>query len=376
MSVTNMFDLNINQTTSLIAAVGHTNTVLVLGHMGTGKTSILKMLKNPDLYPQFKNHVPVYFDCTTKDIGDMALPRVVRHEETGNEYATFVPNEEMGLHLDRPLLLLIDEFGKAFPGVKLAALRLMLEREFGGHKLHPDSRIFATSNLAAEGVNDLLPPHALNRLIVVRMRKPTPTEWVEDFAINAGVHPVLCAWVQETPAAFQSFEEVTNPDAKEEEGGNHMIFHPKVKRPAFVTPRSLAAASHILYQSKVLGDAVMQAALVGTIGQAAAGKLAAYLHAYEDIPSLESIKTDPRNAKIPSTAMGTLMVVYRTLALLERGWIDAWMDYLDRLDEKAQAVFVNQARSEKYRLREQVWKSSKMRDWCMAKGYMFAAEKK
>lgn len=372
----NMFDLNINQTANLIAAVGATNTVLVLGHMGSGKTSLLKILKDERRFPQFKNHVPVYFDCTTKDLGDMALPRVARHEETGNEYATFVPNEELGLHLGKPILLLIDEFGKAFPGVKLAALRLMLEREFGGHKLHPDSRIIATSNLAAEGVNDLLPPHALNRLLVVRMRKASATEWVEDYAISAGAHPAICAWVQETPACFQSFEEVANPDAPEEEGGNHLIYHPKVKRPAFVTHRSMAAASNILYKRDVLGEAVTQAALVGTIGQAAAGKLMAYLHAYEDIPSLESIKTAPLNAKIPSTAMGTLMTVYRTLVLLDKGWINAWMDYLGRLDTKAQAVFVNQVRAERYKLRDDVMKNMKFTQWCHTNGYMFAADKK
>ena len=62
---------------------------------------------------------------------------------------------------------MVDEYGKANPAVKNAMLRLMLERKIGSYTLHPDSLVFATTNLGAEGVGDLLPPHARNRMTVI-----------------------------------------------------------------------------------------------------------------------------------------------------------------------------------------------------------------
>jgi energy-coupling factor transporter ATP-binding protein EcfA2 len=102
-----MYDLTLSQAVDLITAIGTKRTVLVEGHMGSGKTSMLKMLAK-----KFPDHVPVYFDCTTKDLMDLGAPKVVRHEETGHEYLTMVPNEELGLHFDKPIILLFDEIGK------------------------------------------------------------------------------------------------------------------------------------------------------------------------------------------------------------------------------------------------------------------------
>ena len=42
------------------------------------------------------------------------------------------------------------------------------------------------------------------------------------------------------------------------------------------------------------------------------------------------------------------MVVYRTLASLEKDWLDPWMDYLVRLDKEAQGMFANGVRAPKY----------------------------
>ena len=129
---------------------------------------------------------------------------------------------------------MIDEFGKANPSVKNGMMRIMLERP----NMHKESIIFATTNLGAEGVGDLLLPHHRNRITVIRMKKPNATAWIEDFALNAGIHPSLIMWVKEHgEQLFQSFEDIEKPD--DEVGGNPYIYHPQAQRPAFVTPRSL-----------------------------------------------------------------------------------------------------------------------------------------
>ena len=82
------------------------------------------------------------------------------------------------------------------------------------------SIIFATTNLGAEGVGDLLPPHARNRITVVTARKSTSDEFI-DWGISNGVDHSVLGFVREFPQVLQGFEDVKNPD------DNPYIFHPK-----------------------------------------------------------------------------------------------------------------------------------------------------
>ena len=366
MSLNTMYDVSLQQAINIIRLGGHKNTVLLQGHIGTGKSSALKVLAE-----MFPKHRPVYFDCTTKDLGDIMIPRIKDATALGGACAQFVPHEELGLHIDGPIILMIDEYGKANPAVKNAMLRTMLEREMGSYKLHPDSIIFATTNLGAEGVGDLLPAHARNRLTVVKMRKPTNVEWIEDFALNAGVDHTMLAWVQDNPQVFATFEDIKDPQ------DNKFIFHPAdPSRVSFVTPRSLEKASNWLKIRDRLTDKVLMAALMGTVGSEAAANLNTYVRVADQLPSLDSIKKDPMGAVVPSSASAVCMVVHRTLQTIDKTWMDAWMDYASRLDKEAQTMFAMQVRRPNYNKQAEVVTNKKFTAWCMANNYVFAADKK
>jgi hypothetical protein len=270
---------------------------------------------------------------------------------------------------------MIDEFGKANPSVKNGMMRIMLERAIGSKKLHPDSIIFATTNIGAEGVGDLLQPHHRNRITVVRVKKPTATDWIEGFALNAGIHPSMILWVKEHgEQLFQSFEEIDNPD--DQVGGNPYIYHPKVQRNAFVTPRSLELASHWLWAKDRISGSALKSALIGTIGDRAGSDLGAYIHLVDELPKQDDIKNNPETAKVPSTASAIVMVVYRALATMNRELVDPWMVYLNRLDKEAQGLFAMQVRNPKYQKQSVVMQSKKFVEWCMANNYMFTADTK
>lgn len=359
---TNIFALSLNQIANMIKHGGNKRTVLVQGHMGTGKSSLLKTLS-----AELPKHTPCYFDCTTKDLGDISIPSLQSVEQDG--CVKFVPNEELGVHLNKPIILMIDEYGKANPAVKNAMLRLMLERKVVGYELHKDSLIFATTNLGAEGVGDLLPPHARNRLTVVPSRKPDHMEWIE-WGINNGVDHTVLGWVKDNPQVFASFEDVNNPDE------NPYIYHPKSARAAFVTPRSLEAASDWVKQRDVLDEQTLTAALIGTIGERGALDLVSYVKMLDQMPSLESIKTSPATATLPESAAVKALVVFRTLVNISKDWMDPWMEYMVRLDPEAQAMFANGVRSKDYTKRSVVMTNKKFTEWAMANNYMFAADKK
>jgi len=363
-----LYAQTLDEVTDSIMATGSLLTTLVQGHMGTGKSSILKVLAE-----RLPTHVPCYFDCTTKDLGDLMVPKILGVDDD-SQFVKFVPNEEMGMHHSKPIILMVDEFGKANPSVKNGMMRIMLERTMGTKKLHPDSIVFATTNLGAEGVGDMLMPHHRNRITTVRMKKPTAVEWIENYAFNAGIHPSLILWVKEHgEQLFQSFEDVENPN--DDVGGNPYIYHPQAPRPAFVTPRSLELASHWLWAKDKISDNALKSNLIGTIGDRAGSDLGAYIRLVDDLPKQEEIKNDPKNAKVPTTSSAVCMVVYRALATIDRTWLDAWMDYLSRLDKEAQGLFAMQVRNPKYAKQSMVMTNKKFTEWCMANNFMFTADK-
>ena len=356
-----MYALNLDQCMELIKAIGHRCTVLMQGDMGTGKSSVLYEIAKQT---GFK---PIYFDCTTKDLGDLMIPSLQSIEKDG--CVRMIPNEELGVHLDEPVIVNIDEFGKANPSVKNGMLRLMLERKIGSYELHPDSIVFATTNKGSEGVGDMLPPHARNRLTVVQTRKTNHMDWIE-WGINNGIDATLLGWVKDNPQLMASFEDVKDPDE------NPYIFHPQQQRAAFVTPRSLHKASDILKQREAFDDQTLTAALMGTIGDRGAMDLMSFVKLADQLPSLQSVKDDPKNAKVPDSAAAICMVVYRTLAALEKDWLNAWMDYLPRLDTEAQALFANGVRAPKYSKQAMVMQNKKFTEWAMKNSHLYSADKK
>ena len=359
-----MYALSLDECVASIVANGANRTLLVQGDMGTGKSSMLDMLEE-----ELPDHAPCYFDCTTKDLGDIMIPNIV-DAGTDKSYVRFSTNEELGAHLDKPIILMIDEYGKANPGVKNALLRLMLERKAGSYTLHPDSVVFATTNLGAEGVGDLMLPHQCNRVTVVTSRKPTNMEWIE-WGLNNDVDHMVLGWAKDTPQLFQSFTEVGDPE------DNPYIFHPKaVDRAAFVTPRSLEAASDWLKVRDSLTHNALTGNLIGTIGARGAMDLMAYVSLADQMPTLEDIKTSPKTAKIPDSAAGVCMVVFRTLGSIEKEWINQWMDYLLRLDKEAQGMFANGVRAKKYKKQSLVMTNKKFTDWAMNNNFLFAADKR
>lgn len=357
----NMYALPLDKCVELIKAIGKKRTVLMQGDMGNGKSSTLKTLQQ-----ELPTHIGVYFDCTTKDLGDLMIPNMNSVETEG--CVRMAPNEELGVHYNKPIILMVDEFGKANPAVKLGMLRLMLERKIGSVSLHPDSIIFATTNKGSEGVGDLLPPHARNRITVVQVRKTDHMELIE-FGINDGWDHTLLGWIRDNPHLLQPFEDVKDPDE------NPYIFHPKSQRAAFITPRSLHASSDILLAREHLDDQTLVAALMGTIGDRGAMDLMAFVKIADQLPSLQSIKDDPKNAKVPDSAAAICMVVYRTLSALEKEWINAWMDYLPRLTPEAQAMFANGVRSAKYSKQSMVMTNKKFTDWAMENSHLYTADK-
>jgi hypothetical protein len=349
--------LNFNQTVDLIDKVGDKLTVLVEGHIGTGKTAILKTLAKR--YPE---HIPVYFDITTKDVGDFMIPQIRTLD--GQPVCSFIPNEEFGLHFKKPLILILDELGKN-KAVLNACLRLMLERTLGVFPLPEGSIVFATTNLASEGVGDNLPAHARNRICAVKMRKPTPMEWRMDFAEHNAIDPVVIATVLEYPEMLASFEDYERPEQ------NVYIHDPRSPRKAFVTPRSLEKASDILKSCRELDESILTHALIGVVGERAAMDILTILRLDNSLPSFASIVASPTTAKISKSGASICLIISKLIGNCTRDNFDTVMVYLDRLPKEAQALFARGVMSSNSPKRPIAVTNKKFTEWAVANGHYF-----
>ena len=350
--------ITLAQATDLICAVGDTTTVLVQGEIGVGKSSILKSLAT--LHP---NHTTCYVDITTKDVGDFLVPQV--RQLDGTSVCSFIPNEEFGFHLKKPVIIMLDEIGKASKSVMNACLRLMLERKLGTHSLPQGSIVFATTNLSSEGIGDNLPPHARNRVDVVKVRKPTSEEWRLGFAFAAGIDPVVIATTSEYPAMLASFEDYEKPSQ------NEYIYDPRVPRSAFVTPRSLEAASNILKRCRHLPEEVLYHALIGTIGERATMDMMTIQKLDTTMPTWKEITSTPDTAIAPTNGAAMCLVVSKALQNIDKESFDAWMTYMLRLTREAQAMFAMSIMSGKSPKRDVAVRNRNFTNWCVTNGYLF-----
>jgi hypothetical protein len=328
--------VSLKQFADAIATVGDQVTIIGQGEPGIGKSSMLKVLAQ-----RFPEYATAYIDCTLLDLGDFALPYTV--EENGIRVTRFAPNARFQLQADKPVIVMLDEIGKAMKAVKNVLLTLMLEQRIGDMTLPKGSIVFGTTNLASDGVGDSLEAHARNRVCFTTVCKPhagfnadgslDADSWGM-WAINNDIDPIVVAWVKQNPHCLESYNDPAQRD-------NNLIFQPTKPQSAFVTPRSLEKASHIVKQRMQLGDLVTQTLLAGTVGDQAAKEMQAFFTVVDKLPTWDAIVADPKNAKLPgqNDVIAKCMIVFSALTRVDEKSIDAWIDYAERMEMEWQAMF-------------------------------------
>ena len=354
--------LNFGHTVSLqdfaksIGIVGKDVTVIGQGEPGIGKSSMLKVLAQ-----QYPDYEIAYIDCTLLDLGDFALPYT---EMAGDMKVTkFAPNARFKMHTGKPVIVMLDEIGKAMKAVKNVLLTLMLEQRIGDNYLPKGSIVFGTTNLMSDGVGDMLEAHARNRVALVTVRKPDADEWIE-WAIGNGIAPEIIAWVKQFPHALASYTDASQRD-------NAYIFNPtRAGMGAVVTPRSLEKASNIAKQRATLGDALTISLLTGTIGESASRDMQAFFTVVDKLPTWDSILATPTTAKLPDDAVARCILVFSAITRVEKDSLAKWMTYLQRMDKEWQALFATSVMKSPAKQSFCVM-NKEFKDWALANQWLF-----
>lgn len=320
--------VNYASAVSLIAALGQTNTVMLQGQPGVGKTSVLHELAK--LFPE---HLPSYIDCSTLDLGDLGMP-VVDRERMVTEYA---PNARFRITngSTRPVLLFLDELTKAPRPVLNMLLPLIHERRLGDRPLPAGSIIAATGNLQTDGVGDTLPAHVHSRMVVTDFRNPTTDEWLGWAAVN-GIHPIVMHYVRETPAVFERYDELGTDRNRRT---NPRIFDPLAgQTKAYVCPRTLVAASNVVHARSQIGDAFLPA-LAGAVGEFAAHEIMARVALADKLPTRAAIAAAPAQCKLPEDAAAASFLAYALASADDMQHLAAYVQYVGRWSDM-EAVYL------------------------------------
>ena len=339
--------LSASQVVSLIAAVGDKRTVIVEGENGIGKTALFHALRK---LPKFVDHIAVQpIDCTQLSDGSVWMPDLDRENGVSRE----LPNErfgvsafnQLGVNNSKPILVGLDEIAKAPQFIKNVLAPIIYERRVGNLSMPEGSVVVCFTNLSIEGLGDSIQAHLRNRLVFVKMRKPSCDEWVK-WATDNGVNPMIIAFVSNEPRVMQSFLEYEKGgmfEGKDLSKDNGFIFNPKSMQLAYATPRSLVAASDILDAGiGVLDDDTLEAALVGTVGATTAEALSSFIRFGREICEYSRVIKSPDTAPLSDNPTAQLIQVFQFVTrVADRTEAEAIVKYVWRMRAEMQSIFCN-----------------------------------
>jgi len=318
--------ITLNQAAKLIVSNPDTRFMLE-GEPGIGKSWLLEVIADQLGYEH------AYIDVPNMDLGDIAMP-VIDHEMKVTRY---YPNARFGIHTNKPMVIMLDEFSKGADPVK-NMLHPMLEKanpRLGDISIPKDGDrqtiVFLTGNLSTDGVGDSLKAHSANRVVPLTVAKPTAPEWIE-WALGKGLEPEVIAWVDRFPHAMASYTDAG-------QGDNPYIFNPRKPARAFVSPRSLATASCIVRTRKLNDADAVISALTGAVGESAARDLQAYIEFSDQLPAWEATIADPLGTRIPTNAGACSIVMFGAIARVTKETFSPFMKYMERFEPEWQAVF-------------------------------------
>ena len=255
--------LNLKQAKEVIKLSYEINVpVLLLGSPGIGKTAIFRQLGLP---------VAVYEGPGTDDLDvkGFVFPDNINKTSFYGKSPLYPPFDKG--------ILLIDELASARPEVMVALHSLFGERRLGVHKLPEGVVPMATGNRVQDraGARQLLT--ALEDRITVIEVVPDVKVWLEEFAIQAGIHPLIISFLAHdaNKRFLDTFEEAKIGES-------------------FATPRSWEIVSRYLYALEEDGKGldnskrpILEAILESKLGVAVATQ---FLVWYEYAPYMQAIE--------------------------------------------------------------------------------------
>ncbi len=204
-------------------------------------------------------------------------------------------------------ILFFDELPNANQLVQVSLYQLFLDRSLGEYTLPSGWFIVAAGNRQQDRTGVQRMPAALaNRMIHIDM-EPSLSEWT-GWASVSGIVPEVIAFVNWRPELLDAFDPSNRSNP---------------------TPRSWAFVSRFITQ--VPDDAVRDAMISGTVGEAAGAEFLGFMRVWRSLQSYAAIIADPSFATIPDRPDALHATVQMIAARLEPQHAPQGLAYVNRM---------------------------------------------
>jgi MoxR-like ATPase len=291
---------------ALCALIGEGVPLHIWGPCGTGKSQIVGQVAS-DLDYDFLDVRAVQLD----PVDLRGLPRISA-DQTEWVPPKFLPTSGKGI-------LFLDELTSAPQMTQAGCYQLVLDRRLGEYRLPDDWVVIAAGNPASErGVHFAMPRPLRNRFVHLELEADLD-DWCR-WAVRNHVRPEIIAFLRFKPELLHDADVTSDANA-------------------WPTPRSWEMASRVLSgvarrtNVRLLsGTSEFEAQLLdGTVGQAAASELVAFLRLFRELPSIDEILLNPSTAKVPDEPSAQIAIATALGRILSDTSVGRGITYLERM---------------------------------------------
>lgn len=217
-------------------------------------------------------------------------------------------------------LLFLDEFNSANKSVQAAAYKLVLDRMVGNHPLHAKTWIVCAGNRQQDRaiVNNLSTAMS-SRLIHLEL-EATLEEWLLEVGYKNDYDPRIIAYLKSFPNRLFTFDPA------------------EMKDKTFACPRTWEFVNKLLKQFPEDIPPYFDEAIRGSIGEGVGSEFLTFTKVFNDIPSVDSIITNPTSAKIPSGSEGRYAITATLCSKVNAITFDSISKYIDRVYRETQDI--------------------------------------
>lgn len=219
-------------------------------------------------------------------------------------------------------LIFLDELNSASRNVIAAAYRVILDKEVGQHKLHPNVAIICAGNLASDKaiVNNM--GTAMQSRLVHLVLETNFNGWLEEVAIPQNYDSRIIAYLAQYPNKLMDF----NPDHKEL---------------TYCCPRSWEFMHRLITGKEVSTNKL--ALYAGTITSGVAVEFVTFCKLFDNLITIWQILADPDTCTIPSDSSLRWATLTSILSNVTLSNFDTVATYADRFTMDFRVFFYRAA---------------------------------
>jgi hypothetical protein len=297
---------------------------------GMGKSSLVRILAKK-LNLKLIDH-----RLSTSDPTDLSgLP----FRAPGDLKATFLPYDLFPLEGDTlpegkdGWMVFLDEFNAAPRSVQAAAYKLILDREVGQYKLHPNTIIILAGNLATDRaiVNDL--STAMQSRVIHLVMTASFTEWEEDVAFKQNYDARIIAYLNANKDLLHNFR----PDHNEK---------------TFPCPRTWEFMNQLCKTTPVEEMEEYTPMFAGAVGAGTAAGFIQFSQVFMDLPKISDIRRDPEHTFIPTNSATRWAIASTLIQETDEKSFKPFSEYVNRMPMEFRVLYLRAVMQNKPELRQ------------------------